>query len=188
MALLLVFSLAACTSTTESTKETETTEVTEATVDPQSEVLSIVQDGNVVKAYSVDELKALGTETYNYSGRSKKNDGARVIKTYEGVKLETILKDAGIDAAGCTLTCIAADGYTKEFAFDDINTLYAFADETSTDKTEVPAIIAIGEAKDDAEYPSVFQIVFGQADYDSEESADFNMTSWVSYLVNIEVQ
>lgn len=62
---------------------------------------------------SSSELEALGTTTVSYTGK----DG--VATDYEGVVLAVLLKDAGLDDDGSTVTFTAADGYIADMSMDE---------------------------------------------------------------------
>lgn len=78
---------------------------------------------------------------------------------------------------------ICSDGYSREYETEDLSGLYAFADEEDTEGTKVEPILAI-EEKDGEK---IIRLVYGQEDYDSPETKDFNMQGWASWIEKIEV-
>lgn len=160
------------------------------TVDPQGTELTVMGEG-FEKTYTAEDLTALGTETVTYSGRNKKVENARVFQEKTGVDLKTVLIDAGLpeaEADKAVLKVTASDEYVNEYKVADLyDGRIAFADNDSDKGEEVGAMIAVNDEKGD--YPSPFQIVFGQADFDTFDNSaqDFNMQNWGSYIQIIEV-
>ena len=134
-------------------------------------------------------LKKLGTEKNTYSGRNKKVQNARIFEEYEGVDLKTLMKDAGVKTDGASFKVVCSDGYTREYYVDELYGKYAFEDNDSDKKKEVDPVIAVVEQDEDSEYPSPFKLVYGQADYDTytNDSQDYNVQGWGSYIQYIEV-
>ncbi len=86
-----------------------------------------VTDGTIVKTYSVDDLKALGSVQASDKGIG-----------YVGVQLKVLLQDAGIDPTRLSaVKAVASDGFTvnydpPQFLADDTLVAYAQADGPMT--------------------------------------------------------
>jgi hypothetical protein len=86
-----------------------------------------VTDGTIVKTYTVDELKALGSVQASDKGIA-----------YVGVQLKVLLQDAGIDPTRLSaVKAVASDGFTAnydptQFMADDTLVAYAQADGPMT--------------------------------------------------------
>jgi Oxidoreductase molybdopterin binding domain. len=86
-----------------------------------------VTDGTIVKTYTVDELKALGSVQASDKGIA-----------YVGVQLKVLLQDAGIDPTRLSaVKAVASDGFTvnfdpTQFMADDTLVAYAQADGPMT--------------------------------------------------------
>ena len=198
MVLVMSFSLAGCGSDDAgSSTDSSESQKTAYTVDKEAVTLTI-SDGSTEKVYSKEDIEKLGTETHTYSGRSKSVENARFFSEYTGVDLKKLIKDAGFDPEGASIKVICSDNYTKEFSVDSLYGLYAFKDNESDDKVEVPAMIAIidpdsddntGSKSDKKSYPAPFRLVAGQADWDTytNDSQDYNVQNWASYVQYIEV-
>jgi len=161
-----------------------------------TKVLTILKTGSDKSTeMTTDDVKKLGTVTQSYSGRNKSNNNKRIIKKYTGVDLKKLLEKAGYKNAK-VIKITASDGYTKEYEIATLYDLYAYKDEKSTKGTKVNPIIAIakegtqmGSNEDfDPNDGMPLQLVYGQADYDSEDTKDFNMQGWVAYVEKIEVE
>lgn len=159
----------------------------EYTVDEQAVELTIMGEGNDDVVYTADDFEKMGLTENAYSGRNKKVLDARQFMTFEGIEVNELLKAAGYETEGAKLTVICSDGYTKEYdVAKDLYGKYTFADNETDNKTEVVPMIALVN-DEEAEYPAPFKLVFGQADYDNNESQDFNMQGWLSYIQCIKV-
>ncbi len=103
--------------------------------------------------------------------------------------LKTLMKDAGFKTDGASFKVVCSDGYTREYYVDELYGKYAFEDNDSDKKKEVDPVIAVVEQDEDSEYPSPFKLVYGQADYDTytNDSQDYNVQGWGSYIQYIEV-
>lgn len=180
--LLVIVSAAACQKTTQETeKELET-----YAIDEQAETLTIAGAGYQTVVYTVEEFQKMKMETHQYSGRNKTVENARIFETYTGVDLKTLLKQSGFPEDGAMLKLICSDGYTRRYTVDDLYGLYAFQDNKTDEKEEVnPMIVLLSE--EELEYPSRFQLVYGQEDYDTQNSMDFNTQGWAHYIQYIEV-
>jgi len=133
--------------------------------------------------FSLEDIEEMGTETYIFSGRDKKAGNERQIQEFKGVPLAEVLEAAGYGKSGETMKVICSDGYSREYETEDLSGLYAFADEEDTEGTKVEPILAI-EEKDGEK---IIRLVYGQEDYDSPETKDFNMQGWASWIEKIEV-
>jgi len=133
--------------------------------------------------FSLEDIEKMGTETYIFSGRDKKAENERQIQEFKGVPLKEVLEAAGYGKAGEIMKVICSDGYSREYEIDDLFGLYAFADEEDTEGTTIDPILAI-EEKDGKK---IIRLVYGQEDYDSPETKDFNMQGWASWIEKIEV-
>lgn len=190
MCVTMCFVFAACGSDSEEVAEQPQTTEAAATIDPEGTDLTVKGD-DFEKTYTADDLTALGTETIRYSGRNKKVENARVFQEKTGVDLKTVLADAGLPESKmdkAVLKVTASDEYVNEYELAELyEGKIAFADNDSDKGKEVGAMIAICDEEGD--YPSPFQIVFGQADYDKFDNSaqDFNVQNWGSYIQIIEV-
>lgn len=180
--IMVAFSLAACGSSEK--KE----EIPEYTIDTEAVTLTIAGEGHESVTYEVSDLEKIGTIENTYSGRNKDVENKRQIKTFTGVELNTLLQEAGFETEGACMKIICSDGYTREYTLQDLYGLYAFEGD-SDKKTEVPPMIAIQENQTvkDKSYPSPFRLVYGQQDYDSKETQDFNMQGWATFVQYIEI-
>lgn len=146
-------------------------------------------------AYSQNDLEKLGTETLKFSGRNKENNNERQVREYTGVALKKLLKDAGFGKAGETIKVTCSDGYTREYEADSLYELYCFDGQKAEKGKKVEPLLAIiqdGESiGNDKTYSakdgSPLRLVYGQTDYDSDYTKDFNMQGWASYVEKIEV-
>lgn len=159
-------------------------------------VLQIKSEGsNQSMQLSLADIKAIGTTTNQYSGRSKADNNTRVIGEYTGVPLYKLFDKAGYEDVKVFMV-ICSDGYTKEYEMDQLNDLYFFKNDADTKGTKVEPILAIvnNEAlssKDDGFNPAdgtPLRIVFGQRNYDSKDTKDFNMQGWASFIETIVVE
>jgi len=142
-----------------------------------SDTVLTVRDrsGDVTRSFTQADLNALDKETHTYSGRSKKDNNKREIKKYTGAELRYFLQEAGISGAK-EIKVVCDDEYTKEYEVSDLYDLYAFKNETGPAKTKVPPIITLKDR----------QLIIGQADYDGEDTKDFNMQNWARGICTIE--
>ena len=107
LGLILVLALTACAPKAE---------------EPAADVLK-VSDGKVEKAYTADDLKALGAVQAAFKD-----------VTYVGVTLTALLADAGIDSTSLTaVKAVASDGFTANYdsslyAREDTIVAYATVD------------------------------------------------------------
>ena len=190
LCMIMVLSFAACGGDSGNSDQGsgDSSKAVEYKVDPEATTLT-VSDGKTQKEYTADELKKLGTEKNTYSGRNKKVQNARIFEEYEGVDLKTLMKDAGFKTDGASFKVVCSDGYTREYYVDDLYGKYAFEDNDSDKKKKVDPVIAVVEQDEDSEYPSPFKLVYGQADYDTytNDSQDYNVQGWGSYIQYIEV-
>lgn len=158
-------------------------------------VLTISGYNGDEKTYTYGDLEAMGMDTYSYSGRNKENNNERQIREYTGVPLKTLLEDAGYGKEGETIKVICSDGYTREYGTDSLYDLYFYDGEEAEKGEPVETILAMMQDGDDMGNDNVYKtedgsplrLVFGQTDYDSEYTKDFNMQGWASYVEKIEV-
>ncbi len=160
-----------------------------------SPVLTISSDkGETV--YTLAELQALGMETHQYSGRNKEQNNERQVREYTGVLLEKLLKDAGIKTEGAILKVTCSDGYAREYEMDNLSELYFFDGEDAKKGEAVPPMLAVISEGDNMGNDKIYhktdgsplRLVYGQADYDSDYTKDFNMQGWACYVETIEVE
>lgn len=192
LCLLLICTLVICCFTAcgdSQNQETSAADVPAYTVDEQATTLTIAGAGHDTAVYTAEELEDLGTVTLTYSGRNKKVQNARQFKTFTGVELSKVLEEAGFASDDAILKITCSDGYTREYEVDDLYELYTFESNENDNKTEIVPMIAIQEGMNEkgVEYPSPFKLVYGQADYDTSESMDFNMQGWATFVQYIEV-
>ncbi|MDO4545919.1 MAG: molybdopterin-dependent oxidoreductase, partial [Bacillota bacterium] len=171
LCIIMAFAFAACGGSEEEAADADQG----YTVDAEATTLTIAGNDQEEVVYTAEDLQAMDTVTNTYSGRNKKVENARQFETYTGVEVNELLKDAGFDPEGAILTVTCSDGYTKDYAVADLYGLYAFTDNETDNKAEVVPIFAVIEPEADAEFPSPFRLIFGQADYDNNEQQDFNM-------------
>ena len=158
-------------------------------------VLTISGYNGDEKTYTYGELEALGMVTHSYSGRNKENNNERQIREYTGVPLKTLLEDAGYGKEKETIKVVCSDGYTREYGTDSLSDLYFYDGETAEKGEPVETILAMLRDGDNMGNDTVYKtedgsplrLVFGQTDYDSEYTKDFNMQGWASYVEKIEV-
>lgn len=172
-------------------KQTQTTEAAEG----NTEYVLTISGSEGEKTYTVPELEQLGLETHSYSGRNKENNNERQVREYTGISLTKLLKDAGYSAESETIKVICSDGYSREYELSSLLDLYFFDGEKAKKGEKVEPMLAViteGESMgNDKTYKSSegspLRLVFGQADYDSSYTMDFNMQGWASYVEKIEV-
>lgn len=168
---------------------------TQDSADTGETVLQICGYNGDEKTYTLGQLEDLGTETLSYSGRNKENNNQRQIRKYTGVPLKSVLEDAGYGKKGEKIKVICSDGYAREYEADSLYELYFYNGESAEKGEPVPAILALLQDGDDMGNKKVYKkedgsplrLVFGQTDYDSEYTKDFNMQGWASYVEKIEV-
>lgn len=147
------------------------------------------------KSYTYEDLESLGIKTYSYSGRNKENNNERQVREYSGVSLKEVLEDAGYGKEGENLKVVCSDGYAREYEADSLYDLYFYDGEKAEKGEIVEPILAMmkdgDEMGNDKTYKkedgSPLRLVFGQTDYDSEYTKDFNMQGWAAYVERIEV-
>lgn len=182
LCVMLIFSMSACgTSGAGSSSGSASPGSTSSQVSSDSSSKAVLKvydkSGNEVKAYTKKEFSALKTVTRTYSGRNKKDKNKRQIVKYKGVDLKVFMKDAGIaDAKDIMVTC--DDDYTNEYNVSDLYDLYAFKTEKGSSKSKVSPMITIKERR----------LVMGQADYDADDTKDFNMQNWARGICKVEVK
>lgn len=185
LALLLCLTMISCGGQEEK-GEASRREESVYRVDPQSEMLTILgSEGETV--YTREELENLGLEERTYSGRDKKVKNARQFFTFSGVDLGVLLEDAGYETDGGSMKVFCSDGYVREYDLEDLFELYSYQDNDGDDCERIPPMIAVTDEEEGWEYPSSFRLVYGQADYDTETSMDFNMQGWACYVQCIEL-
>lgn len=183
--VFLLFLLTACSNlnTGSAVNETETESYE---VDAQAATLTIAGQGSETVVYTAEAFQEMELETHQYSGRNKTVENTRIFKTYTGIDLKTILKESGFEEDGAIIQVVCSDGYTREYVVEDLYGLYSFKDNETDDKEEVNPMLVVQE-DEDLEYPSRFMLVYGQQDYDTNDTMDFNMQGWLSYIQYIEV-
>lgn len=198
LTVLLTLVLAGCGDGAQKSSGQVQEQGTSASADSGKTVLTITGYEGEEREYSLSALESLGTETLKYSGRNKENNNQRQVREYTGVKLEAVLKAAGYGkrVEGQTLKVTCSDGYTREYELESLQSLYFFDGEEATEGDPVPPMLAIIKEGDslgnDKSYSeaagSPLRLIYGQADYDSEYTKDFNMQGWASYVERIEVK
>lgn len=187
--LIVVFVLASCGSSQEETKPS----VQGTSADGVILTVSGYNQGE--KNYTYEDLENLGVVTYSYSGRNKENNNERQIGEHTGVLLKTLLEDAGYGKEEETVKFVCSDGYTRDYETEDLYDRYFYENEnTEKGKSVQPLLELMKEGADlgngekyEKEDGSPLRLVFGQMDYDSEYTKDFNMQGWAAYVERIEV-
>ena len=188
LCIMIMFSLAAFTGCGQESDESTEDTALEYTIDKQAVTLTIMSAGKEDVVYTAEDLQQMGLTENTYSGRSKKVQNARQFATYSGVDVNTLLQNAGYDTENIVIKVICSDGYTREYdVADDLYGKYTFSDNETDNKTEVIPMIAVVQADESSEYPAPFKLVYGQEDYDTNDSQDFNMQGWASYIQCIQV-
>lgn len=162
-------------------------EVPEYDIDPEATTLTVVTAGKEPVVLTAEDVEAMGVMTNEYSGRNKTVENARIFCTYKGVDLKKFLEEAGFKSDDAIIKVVCGDGYTREYEVDDLYGLYTFESNDDDDCKEVNPMIAFKEREDGDEYPSPFKLVYGQKDYDTNDTQDFNMQGWATYIQYIEV-
>ncbi len=165
----------------------ESEEHTEYAIDPQTESLTIAGAEGSPAVYTRADLEKLGLETRTYSARGKEKKNARQFLEFSGVDLDTLLEDAGYSTKGVFMKVFCSDGYVREYDVEELFDRYVYEDNASGEKKPAAPMIALADDEKGWEYPSPFRLVYGQADYDTGQSMDFNMQGWASYVQYIEV-
>lgn len=138
--------------------------------------------------FSLNEMKNMDLQTIIYTGRNKQYNNERQTIKIKGVALADILDEAGMKSGATTLKVICSDGYIKVYDLQSLlEDAYSYADSESGEL--VPTVVAIKEGGSyyDAGEGNPFRLVMGQADYDSDETKDFNMQNWAKYLEEIVI-
>ncbi|NMB35624.1 MAG: S-layer homology domain-containing protein [Firmicutes bacterium] len=137
---------------------------------------------------SLNDMQDMGLQTFTFTGRNKLYDNARQTFEITGVTLADLLAAAGASSDATSLKVICSDGYVKVY---DLQRLLADAYSYSySDEGElVPAVIAIQEngAYYDGGEGNPFRLIMGQADWDNDETKDFNMQNWAKNLKEIVI-
>lgn len=184
---VMVFSLAVFTGCQQGDSGSSS-DMSEYSVDEQAVTLTVMGADHEDVVYSKEDITKLGLTENTYSGRSKKVQNARQFLTFSGIDVNTLLENAGYKTEGAVIKVICSDGYVREYDVeDDLYGKYTFSDNETDNKTEVIPMIAVVEEDSESEYPSPFKLVYGQEDYDTNESQDFNMQGWASYIQCIQV-
>lgn len=188
LAFIMIFSFAACGGS-DAQEPADASGVQEYVVDENAETLTVAGAGHEAVVFAAEDLEKLGTVTLDYSGRNKEVQNARQFFTYTGVELNKVLEAAGFETDDAIIKVTCSDGYTREYEVEDLYGLYTFESNENDNKTEVVPIIAIQEnmTEKGMEYPSPFKLVYGQADYDTQDAQDFNMQGWMTFIQYIEV-
>ncbi|MGI6721134.1 MAG: molybdopterin-dependent oxidoreductase [Anaerovoracaceae bacterium] len=191
LCLVVAFSLVACGS---SSNDKAQDDGSQKAGNASKATLTITGDQGD-HGYSLADLKAMKQETHDYSGRNKTHGNKRFTSRYTGVDLKTLLSDAGYgDAKEIKVSC--SDGYSREYDVDSLYGLYYFPDENTAKGEKVPPMIAIvkkgtrmGSNKDfNPDKGTPLRLVYGQEDFDSKDTMDFNMQGWAAYVKKIEVE
>lgn len=189
LTLVMIFSFASCG---DSGSKNENTDVP---VNDTETILTVTGYKDET-TFSLSDLKKTGIKEYTFSGRNKENNNERQIRKYSGIELKTVLQNAGYSDDNDTILITCGDGYSREYALKDLNNLYYYKDKTTEKGELVPPILAVmdegedlgNDSKYDSKSGSPLRFVFGQTDYDSDYTKDFNMQGWASYVEKIEVK
>lgn len=141
------------------------------------------------------DIRNLATESYSYSFRNKEKNNARQYGTFKGVSVSALLKAAGWNGTSDKLRITCTDGYSNRYKLSEINALYTYQEGSETSDTKVPALIAV---LDEGSYIGndlyyhyddgpPFRLIYGQEDYDSDFTKDFNMQGWGYYISEISI-
>mgnify|MGYP003814274289 CR=1 FL=1 len=192
--IILALSAAACGS--QNSKSTSSDSSSSDKSSGTEKILVITAAGSDTEyKMSLNDIEKTGTETCTYSGRNKTNNNERIVKEYTGVDLKKLFAKAGFDNVK-TFKVICCDGYTREYELDKLYDLYTFKDNDAKKGTKVGPMLAIVDSDDesskddsfDTEDGTPLRIVYGQESYDSDETKDFNMQGWASYVKKIEIE
>ena len=164
-----------------------------------AEKYSIKLSGSGLKGevvFSEQDIKNMAAESGTYSFRNKEKNNIRQFTTFSGVPITTLLKAAGWDGTSDILRITCSDGYSNRYKISEINDLYSYPDSSGTQGTKVPAMIAILEEGsymgNDLYYHhsegSPFRLIYGQEDFDSDFTKDFNMQGWGYYISELVVE
>lgn len=159
-------------------------------------ILTVCGYGGKETTYSLADLDNLGMETVKFSGRNKENNNERQVREYTGVGLKKLLEDAGYGKDGEIIKVTCSDGYAREYETDSLYGLCFFDGEKAEKGKNVEPLLAVireGESiGNDKTYSekdgSPLRLIYGQAEYDSDYTKDFNMQGWASYVEKIEVK
>lgn len=192
--LLLAFLLAGCGGSDESRKSSE--ETTAAQPDSGKVILTVSGYHGKDTTFTQSQLLKLGESTCEYSGRNKEKNNQRQIRAYTGIELNKVLKAAGYGQGKEIIKVTCSDGYTREYEVDSLYDLYTFdSDKAEKGKKIAPmlAMIKDGEPMGNGKTykpgdGSPLRLVYGQTDYDSQYTKDFNMQGWASFVEKIEVK
>ncbi|MEG0829430.1 MAG: hypothetical protein RSD88_02225 [Anaerovoracaceae bacterium] len=160
-----------------------------------TKVILTIKGSQKEKTFTEADLVALGTQTRQYSGRNKEKNNTRQVRKYTGVDVKTLLKSVGYGEKDEIINVVCSDGFAKDYAVEDLEKLLSFKDEKEAEGEVVAPMLAIIQEGDymgnDKEYKkadgSPLRLVYGQEDYDSEYTKDFNMQGWASYVKEIKV-
>jgi hypothetical protein len=128
---------------------------------------------------SLNDMQKMGLRTFTFTGRNKEYDNARQTIVITGVTLADLLAAAGVSGDAPTLKVICSDGFVKVYDLQSLlSGAYSYAN--SDEGQPVPAMIAVQEngAYYNQREGNPFRLVMGQADWDNDETKDFNMQNW----------
>lgn len=145
---------------------------------------------------SEGDIRKMATESYTYSFRNKEKDNARQFTTFIGVPITTLLAEGGWDNSSDVMRIICSDGYSNRYKISEINNLYTYQDGSEKPGEKVPAILAVleeGSYMGNGLYyhyseGSPFRLIYGQEDYDSDFTKDFNMQGWGYYVSELAIE
>lgn len=187
--LVIILSFAACDNA--DSKQGEPDASTNST-----ETILTVTGYNDEATFTLGDIEKIGIDTYTFSGRNKENNNERQIRKYTGIQLKSVLEKAGYNKDDDVILITCSDGYSREYVLKELYDLYYFKDKTTEKGEVVPPVLAVmndgedmgNESKYNSEDGSPLRLIFGQTDYDSDYTKDFNMQGWASYVEKIEVK
>ena len=169
-----------------------------AVKDQDAKEYSVTLKGSGLKeevVFTETDIRNMKTETFTYSFRNKEKNNERQYAELTGVPLNTLLKAAGWNGTADTLRINCSDGYSNKYKLSEINGLFAYP-EDGGDPVKVPAMLAVLEEgsymgkdlyyKHDDGPP--FRLIYGQEDYDSDFTKDFNSQGWGYYVTELKVE
>lgn len=136
------------------------------------------------KAYTLDELKAIESQTYLYSAINSK--ATQSIFKAEGISIAAILADCSYTAGG-TITVVADDGYSASINLDEER--FYFPD-FAAEKSAVPALLAWAEGgeRGSVVIPEAVKEIGGLKSFIGQLAADvINQNAFTNGVVTIVV-
>lgn len=155
-------------------------------LESEEDVITLKIEGEIANelSLSLDELKAMENLIFEGDFYSLNSFGTTEHTNFKGINLWRLLKDkAQISQDATKVTIVATDGYSMEFAVEQVKK-QDYIDETNPD-AKFPMIIAWGENGEeyDSEEGPPFKLVVGQ-----KEPGDVNKPQWVSNIDKIVVE